>query len=202
MKHEQLIEALEPIEARYKQDYTDQEREIMYKRFFWMTGGMFTKLCGIVLAAGQYRIPAVDDFTKMQNANPEDFKRIKRMHADCDDCNGTGYRMFLQRRRDKKHVAPAARCDCLNGENYHTFPSIEQAEKAEGFFRWLSVHEPPFDAIMKADKMSGVWRERLKAKEETVEFEAPVETPPAGDLAGAEEAEPENEIEIDDNIPF
>ena len=137
MTHEQLIEGLEPIEKRYKQDYSTQERAIIYKRFSWMTGEMWQELCGLVVAADSFRIPAVDDFTKTQMAHSDKFRRIRKVNEPCETCKGGGTRMFLQRRLDKKHVAPAARCDCRNGENWPRYPSVEETEKLPGFFQFV-----------------------------------------------------------------
>ncbi|KKL92418.1 hypothetical protein LCGC14_1884920, partial [marine sediment metagenome] len=110
MRQEQCIDLLEPLSQRYKPDYTPEEREMIYNRFFWMTPEMFKKLRNLVLAKEYYRIPAVDEFTKMQMAHPDAFRRIKKTHEECDTCGGVGMRMFLQRRWDKKHLVPAARC--------------------------------------------------------------------------------------------
>lgn len=152
---EQIVGGLEPIEQRYKQDYSTQDRKIFYKRYSWMTSEMWQDLCGAVLAKDYYRIPAVDDFAEMQQANPDKFPRTRRAHEPCDDCKGTGVRRFLQKRRDGKHTAPAARCDCRNGEYWQQFPSVERAKGLPGFVRLLDCHESDFGAVAAADQTVG-----------------------------------------------
>ena len=172
MTKDQLLDGLEPIEKRYNQSYSDQEVEMLEKRYFWMTGEMWQDLCGLVLAsAGKFRLPAVDDFTKAQLAEPERFRRTKKVREECETCGGGGVRMFLQRAWDRRHLAPAARCDCRNGENWPKFPSAKEAEALKGFVRWLRRNESSTGAVAEADRMTG-----------------------------ARKAEPE--VEDDENIPF
>ena len=177
MKDEQLVVCLEPIEQRYKQDYSTQERKMLYEQYFWMTTEMFGELCGLVVAADKYRIPAVDDFTKTQIAHPDKFRRRQKGHEPCKACKGMGVRRFLQRRPDGKHTAPAARCDCRNGENWPQFPSVKNLEGLPGFVRVLSCHESDFEAVTAADR--------------AVDAETP-----------GSDTEEEPEAEVDDNVPF
>lgn len=155
MKEDKLVEFLEPIETRYKQDYSTQERKMLYARFFWMTDEMFQDLCGLVLATDSFRIPAVNDFSKIQISLPDRFRRIQKVEEPCEICKATGVRRFLQIGRDKRHAAPAARCDCGNGKKWTHFPSIEVAKRLVGFVRWLRCHESDFGAVVAADRALG-----------------------------------------------
>lgn len=152
MTEPQLVRALEPIEKRYKQDYSTQERKMLYKLFSWMTIEKFRELCGLVLAVDSYRIPAVADFEKIKEAHPDKFRHIRRVHEPCEICGGTGIRMFLQGCPDRKHVAPAARCECRNGDYWAQFLSVTDAENLRGFVRWLGRNESSSAAVAAADR--------------------------------------------------
>ncbi len=152
MTHEHIVDCLEPIEKRYKQDYSGHEQEIFYKQYSWMTNEMWRTLCGLVLAKDFYRIPSKDDFVEIEQAHPDKFKRIQKVSEECDICKSSGMRRFLQIGKDKRHAVPVARCDCGNGKKWTYFPSVELAERLVGFVRWLGCHESDFGAVTDADR--------------------------------------------------
>lgn len=148
-----FLEILQPLEKRFRHPYGETETGMLYETFGKkLDEKQWEKLCEMMIRKGGGYLPAVEQWSVMYAAKKDAFGLQKRKWSHCDRCDSRGTVMYLHRNGRGMHGTPAARCTCVNGGVYGSFPTIAEAEKLPGFVRVLGRHESLSEVISKADK--------------------------------------------------
>ncbi len=152
-----FLEILQPVEARFRHQYGEAEAGMLYKTFGKkLDDKQWEKLCELMIRKGGGFLPPVEQWSIMYAAKKDAFGLQNRKWSYCDKCSSRGLVMYLHRDEKEMHGTPPARCTCVNGEVYESFPTMVEVEKFPGFIRFLGKHESLSEAISKADKAGSV----------------------------------------------
>lgn len=142
MEEVEVIEELAKVEARFNQQYTDEEVKMLMDSYGEMPRSKWASLCGKVLAKGGFRLPAVEDFRRTYADMPEQFKHREYKREPCEHCGGEGVRRWKRRRQFATEIA-VARCRCENGKRWPAYPTMGDVGRRQDFERWITPEEIP-----------------------------------------------------------
>lgn len=170
MKAEEFEKVLKGLEDRKDRPYPPGEAEILFESYHWMEIQKFERLCAYATASAGVTLPTIEDFKKAYAANYDEFKRLRKAWVPCSNCKGSGARQWLRKQWNSaqyrmKYTTPVARCECDNGSNMTSWPSMARVEKSNQFVRWVEPNELPMDAVMKAEGKSPERKTRKTGEE-------------------------------------
>lgn len=157
MTKDQFLEGIEPLESRANREYGSVERKMLFGTYRWMTGAKWTRLCGLVLANMDTRLPSLTQIQKTYGAHRDEFRRVKRIHVRCETCGGDGF-LTCVRELERGYGTAVARCGCENGDNWPTYPEASEVAAQGCFVRWVARHEIPSVAVEKVERAAGLRR--------------------------------------------
>lgn len=120
MTQSEFIEAASRIEQYYCKEYTNEQRQIMFKELKDMSIERFRQLMSAILRKSKF-LPKIADFVEVDIEIPFSAQKEELQKIECKKCNSTGYLMYTKIIKDGDRELKnqyACVCKCGNARKY------------------------------------------------------------------------------------
>lgn len=120
MTQSEFIEATSRIEQYYGKEYTNEQRQIMFKEIGDIGIDRFRQLISAIIRKSKF-LPKIADFIEANIETPFVSQKDDLQKIECKKCNSTGYLIYTKIIKDGERELKnqyACICNCGNGRKY------------------------------------------------------------------------------------
>lgn len=133
MEISEFIQATSRIEQYYNKEYTNEQRQIMFKELEDIDINRYRQLVSAVIRKSKF-LPKVADFIEANIEIPFSTQRDETQKIECNKCNSTGYLIYTKVIKDGNREFKnqyACICSCGNARKYEGWKVTDKQYRSE-----------------------------------------------------------------------
>lgn len=135
MTQSEFIEATSRIEQYYGKEYTNEQRQIMFKELGDIGIDRFRKLISAIIRKSKF-LPKIADFIEVNIETPFVTQKDDLQKIECKKCNSTGYLIYTKIIKDGDKELKnqyACVCKCSNARKYEGWKVSDKRYRSNFF---------------------------------------------------------------------
>lgn len=133
MQISEFIQATSRIEQYYNKEYTNEQRQIMFKELEDIDIDRYRQLVSAVIRKSKF-LPKVADFVEANIEIPFSAQKNESQKIECKKCNSTGYLIYTKIIKDGDRELKnqyACVCTCGNARKYEGWQVTDKRYRSE-----------------------------------------------------------------------